>query len=56
MSILAVGRYSKMDVQITLPSIMGKDRCKGEKRNDERKRHAEIHVEKSKVMNIVANF
>ena len=41
---------------MTLPSIMGKDRYKREKRNDERKRCPEMHVMKLKVMNVMANL
>ena len=37
-------------------NIIGKDRCKGEKRNDKRKRCVEMYVMKVKVMNIIANL
>ena len=43
-------------LEATLPSIMGKNGCKKEKRNDKRKRRAEIHVVKLKAMNIVNNL
>ena len=55
-----VCRCGKIDVRIylevTLPSIAGKDRCMEEKRNNKRKSHAEICVEKLKVMNVMANL
>ena len=43
-------------LEVTLPSITGKDGCKGEKINDKRKRYAEMHVKKSKAMNVIANL
>ena len=39
-----------------MPSITDKDRYKGDKRNDKRKRRAEIYVMKLKVMNVIANL
>ena len=42
--------------EATLPSITGKDRCKRETRNGKRKRCAEMHVMKVKVMNVIANL
>ena len=43
-------------LEVTLPSIASKDGYKGEKRNDERKRHVEIYVMKIKVINVIANL
>ena len=43
-------------LEATLPSITGKDGCEGEKRNDERKRRAEMHVVKLKAMNVMVNL
>ena len=43
-------------LEVTLLSIVGKDRCKGEKRSNKRKRHAETHVMKIKVINVIANI
>ena len=39
-----------------LPSIIGKNGYKGEKRNDERERYIEIYVVKLKDMNIMVNL
>ena len=41
---------------MTLPSITGKDGCKGEKRDDERKRCAEMYVVQLKEMIFMVNL
>ena len=43
-------------LEATLISITGKDRYKGEKRNDKRKRYVEMCVVKLKAMNVIANL
>ena len=43
-------------MQITLPSIMDKDKCESEKKNNKRERHAKIYVTKLKDMNAMVNL
>ena len=42
-------------LQVTLPNIVGKDRCKGKKGDNEQKRSKETYVIKNKVIEVMVN-